>query len=284
MTLESHLKFRRLLKLAGCLACGALLLGVPELSAKDQPTGPVDVIKAGAAGAKHTGFKILQDTEANGDYEIWAAPDAVRVRSLAFGYVMASQAPDWKVKVWRADSKTMAEAPLASFMKSEVFFTNKISYAAELRVPKSNRPSKISGDNVHIFEYPEFESVSGAGMFEADRHDEHGLMGGTKLAPRLISIDWPASCKGVGIIYKVMEVSPQAGLPVSVFAEIRDGKVKTGKTIGIINCNIKDRKFAFDDSALKPPPGFKPIKMGKEIFISKSQAEMFDEIYESKTK
>lgn len=272
------LKLTKLLSALFCL--GTVFSFCQEARAENNAA------KKPQTGSKHTGFKILQDTEASGDYEIWAAPDAVRVRSLAFGYVMACQAPDWKVKVWRLDNKTTAEIPLALFMQSELFLTNKISYAAELRTAKSNRPSKISGDNVHIFEYPEFESVSGAGMFDADRHDEHGLLGGTKLAPRLISIDWPKECKGTGIIYKVMEVKPQAGLPVSVFAEIRDVKAKgrNGKTIGIINCDIKDRKFAFDDSALKPPAGYKSVKMGKEMFMSKSQAEMFDEIYSSKVK
>lgn len=220
------------------------------------------------------GLQYVQNTESFGLFEVWFSPSAIRVSSTSNRYILATSAPDWKVRVWRPDRKEACECTLDQFMKEDQFFTNRLSYASDLRQPLSMKKAVNRGDKLLVYKYPAIEVVSGAGLFMSDRLDESGLKAGEKLYPELICFD-VGDLPGLKVLYKLFNIAPQPGLPISAFVTKASGRQGS-----LINCQFRNREFSFDQSAVAIPAGYKRVPLHKRLFFTNSQGDALSEFYE----
>lgn len=225
----------------------------------------------------HRGLKVTQQTEASGIYEIWLAPDAIRVSSPTAGFVLAARAPKWQVQVWRGDRKERSEVGLADFLKGDLLLTNHITYAADLRKVLSQRRITRGNDKLIVYRFPPIEAVGGSGIFQYDGNDEAGNKHGTRLTPELMSLDLGYARPVSQVISKLHNLCDLPGVPISAYYYLPNGRAKS-----ILGCRILDRNFTFKDSLLAPPAPYKRVALSKNLFLTKGQVDMLQDMYDSK--
>lgn len=225
----------------------------------------------------HRGLKVTQQTEASGIYEIWLAPDAIRVSSATSGFVLAARAPKWQVQVWRSDRKERSEVGLAEFLKGDLLLTNHITYAADMRKVLSQKRMTRGADKLIVYRFPPIEAVGGSGLFTYDSNDDAGNRHGTKLTPELMSLDLGYARPVSQIIAKLHNLIDLPGVPVNAYYYLPGGKSEN-----ILDCRILDRNFTFKDSLLAAPMPYKRVALSKNLFLTKGQVDMLEDMYDSK--
>ena len=243
------------------------------------PTGnaPIFTSAALAQESVHRGLKVTQQTEASGIYEIWLSPDAIRVSSATAGFVLASRAPKWQVQVWRGDRKERSEVGLAEFLKGDLLLTNHISYAADMRKVLSQKRMTRGTDKLIVYRFPPIEAVGGSGLFTYDSNDDAGNRHGTKLTPELMSLDLGYARPVSQIIAKLHNLIDLPGVPVNAYYYLPGGKSEN-----ILDCRILDRRFTFKDSLLTAPASYKKVALSKNLFLTKGQVDMLQDMYGTK--
>jgi hypothetical protein len=117
------------------------------------------------------------------------------------------------------------------------------------------------------------------GIFTADRKDDAGNKHGTKLLPELISLDLGYARQVGQLVSKTQDLADLPGVPMTAYYYLPNLKCES-----ILNSRILDRKFAFHDAALNPPAGCKKVALDKNLFMTTSQVEIFNDIYETGAK
>ena len=268
--------------LIGSVSPGLSVDAAPKSSesSKTSPASKSSTVSKSSTGSKSRvaksfkGLQYVQDTKSFGLFEVWFSPSAIRVSSTSNRYILATSAPDWNVRIWRQDRKEACECTLDQFLKGDPFFTNRLSYASDLRQPLSMKRAVNKGDKLLVYKYPAIEAVSGAGLFISDRVDGSGLKAGEKLYPELICFD-VGELPGLKVLYKLFNIAPQPGLPISAFVTKASGRQGS-----LINCEFRNREFSFDQSAVEIPAGYKRVPLHKRLFFTKGQGDALSEFYE----
>lgn len=226
-----------------------------------------------ALAADHVGLNLVQETEASGIYDIWAAPDAIKIKSRSNGYVVVAQAPTWLVKVWRDDRKQYGQLPFGDFMKGDLLVNNRISYLADCRTPTSTARSTRGVDKLLIYHFPPVEAVSGAGIFVSDRKDGNDVLSGEKLYPELITFDNGFAPQTAQILCRIYNLPYHKGFPIAASNELPNKGSST-----LLNCKILSRKAVFKDNQLMPPANYKKVPITKAMFFTQGQADILNEM------
>jgi len=260
------------------LAAGTAFTALAALAAA-WPTGSPSILTSAALAQEslHRGLKVTQQTEASGVYEIWLSPDAIRVSSATAGFVLAARAPKWQVQVWRGDRRERSEVGLAEFLKGDLLLTNHISYAADMRKVLSQKRMTRGTDKLIVYRFPPIEAVGGSGLFTYDGNDDAGNRHGTKLTPELMSLDLGYARPVSQIIAKLHNLIDLPGVPVNAYYYLPGGKSEN-----ILDCRILDRRFTFKDSLLTAPASYKKVALSKNLFLTKGQVDMLQDMYGTK--
>lgn len=225
------------------------------------------------SGSSHKGLKLIQATESSGMYDVWISTDATRIFSRSNDFYIASQAPSWMVEVWRPDRKEFSQIPFEAFIKSDLLSCNRISYLADLRKPTQTEKQIKSGYKVLVYSFPALETVSGCGLFVADRTDGSGLKAGEKLMPKLISLDNNYPNQITQIIGKIYNLPNVKGFPISSYA-----KLVNGREISLLNGKILNPNFEFSSEALHAPAGYRKKSLDRKMFYTSAQSDILDQM------
>ena len=257
----------------------SLIWAILAAAAVALSTGAPPPFNSAAYGQEslHRGLKVTQQTEASGIYEIWLAPDAIRVSSATSGFVLAARAPKWQVQVWRSDRKERSEVGLAEVLKGDLLLTNHITYAADMRKVLSQKRMTKGNDKLIVYRFPAIEAVGGSGIFQYDDKDEAGNKHGTRLTPELVSLDLGYARPVSQVISKLHNLCDLPGVPISAYYYLPNGKAES-----ILGCRILDRNFTFKDSLLAAPVPYKRVALSKNLFLTKGQVDMLEDMYDSK--
>lgn len=226
-----------------------------------------------ALAADHVGLNLIHETEASGIYDVWAAPDAIKIKSRSNGYVVVAQAPAWTVKVWRDDRKQYGQLSFGDFMKGDLLVNNRISYLADCRFPTRTTSSTRGVDKLLIYRFPAVEAVSGSGIFVSDRKDGNDVLSGQKLYPELITFDNGFAPQTAQIICRIYNLPYHKGFPIAASNEIPN----KGSS-ALLNCKILSRKAVFKDNQLVPPANYKKVPITKAMFFTQGQTDILNEM------
>jgi len=226
-----------------------------------------------AIAADHIGLNLVQETEASGIYDVWASPDAIKIKSRSNGYVVAAQGPKWMVQVWRDDRKQFGQMSFGDFMKGDLLVNNRISYLADCRIPTRTTSSTKGVDKLLVYHFPAVEAVSGSGIFMSDRKDGNDVMSGEKMYPELITFDNGFAPQTAQIICRIYNLPYHKGFPIAASNELPN----KGSS-ALLNCKIVGRKFVFKDAQLLPPANYKKVPITKTMFFTEGQTDMLNEL------
>ncbi len=103
----------------------------------------VSSMQAGHANNKVSAWELVQISKLTGKHKVIIAPNAIKIISYGYPYVIVSKAPDWKVFTYNTRAKRIFESSLLDFEGRLVYSSNAFSqYLEQLPV----RRGKVSKD------------------------------------------------------------------------------------------------------------------------------------------
>lgn len=231
-------------------------------------------LKPAAPGIQFKDCLVLkQSTDANGIYIIKVCSEAVRCQSQAYGFVIAARAPKWTVKAWRTDRKQWGESNLAEFLKSDLLFMNRLSYASDLSKPGKPSSNTSGRERTLLYTFAPIDSAAGSLFSYSDKEDK--LQRQSKLQPQLTCLDTDLPAQAGAIMQKLYELPPTAGLPLSMTVSNQKGQ----KQVNLKTDSIEHRQTV-SQSEFSPPPDYGKTQLSKRFFVSNSQADFMNEMFD----
>ena len=219
-------------------------------------------------GPSHKGWIVSQESSSGGVINIFISDDAIRIDSQTCGFSMLATAPDWKVCIFRPDTKEMGFLKLSQWRAwntSTIGTTN----LCTLDKPISRTVFRDGGTNTQAYQYK---------------------FPGEKICSRIFQTDKPVEMSNYFVDSYQLSKSPQVTALQCQFFNCPklDGIIV--KCIGVVKGTgekqlfIRTRKIQASDSipasTFAVPKGYKLLKTINNQFKFKGMAGALDEFGE----
>ncbi len=216
---------------------------------------------------------LKQSTDANGIYIITVCKEAVRCQSQAYGFVIAARAPQWTVKAWRTDRKQWGELSLAEFLKSDLLFMNRLSYASDLSKPGKPSSSTSGRERTLLYTFAPIDSAAGSIFSYSDKEEKRQRQ--SKLQPKLTCLDAELPAQVGAIMRKLYELPATNGLPLKMTVSNPEGQTQVN-----LKTDLIQHRQTVSQCDFSPPADYKKTPLGKRFFVSHAQADFMNEMFD----
>lgn len=223
-----------------------------------------------AAAWADDGYLLKLQTAAGGKYEALTTPRAIRFTSQAFKYTIICRAPDWKVHIFRDETREICHCSVAEFER-----IRRGAIGSGVTLDFSHKPKvtpisfKAIGKFGKDFTYPGGNSKARDIFVSGERPSDVD-----KITVRTIDLKLPTE---INTIIASVVCMPQ--LPGTIYETIEFQKPATA--FWVVHTDSVKSMHDLKDSVFAIPQHYKDLGKFEGTFLFKSVSGMMDEVFDS---